>query len=148
MKSGVIIGIVIVLALLVGGFFLFQSDKKEVIEQETTETENQVIVEEVEEETPPLEQNTNQQIPIIPTTHNVEIINFKLPSITIKVGDTITWTNKDSAAHTATSLDNPKVFDSDRLDTGDTFSFTFTKTGSFNYFCEIHPSMKGAITIE
>ena len=62
----------------------------------------------------------------------------------IKVGTTVTWTNMDSAPHTATSSGN---FQSDRLDQGASFSFTFEEAGTFDYFCEFHPNMTSTITV-
>ena len=62
----------------------------------------------------------------------------------IKVGTTVTWTNMDSAPHTATSSGN---FQSNRLDQGQSFSFTFEEAGTFDYFCEFHPNMTSTITV-
>lgn len=62
----------------------------------------------------------------------------------IAVGTTVTWTNMDSAPHTATSSGN---FNSDRLDQGQSFSYTFEEAGTFEYFCEFHPNMVSTITV-
>ena len=62
----------------------------------------------------------------------------------ITVGTTVTWTNMDSAPHTATSSGN---FQSDRLDQGQSYSFTFEEAGTFEYFCEFHPNMVSTITV-
>jgi plastocyanin len=77
--------------------------------------------------------------------------------VTVKVGDTVTWTNNDdSQPHTVTSgtgSDNPdkgKAFDSgtSALTTkGKTFQHTFTKVGEYPYFCELHPSMVGKVVV-
>ena len=78
----------------------------------------------------------------------VSIKSFKfLPAdITVKVGDTVTWTNEDSAAHTVESAD--ETLKSDELSKGDTYSHTFTKAGKYDYICGIHPSMKGSVTVQ
>jgi predicted lipoprotein with Yx(FWY)xxD motif/plastocyanin len=78
----------------------------------------------------------------------VTIANFAFdaPSVTIAVGSTVTWTNNDSVAHTATADDGS--FDSGNLDAGKTFSFTFTKAGTFTYHCAIHPNMTGTIVVQ
>ena len=70
-----------------------------------------------------------------PTTHYIDIQGyaFSPSSITINVGDTIVWTNYDSASHTVTSNDG--TFDSGSISNGNTFSFTFTSAGTFNYYC-------------
>ncbi len=86
-----------------------------------------------------------------PSTFQVTVANFALPNITAPVGTTIVWTNKDSLAHTVTSGRNG-VFDgtgwnSAVLDPGQTFSFTFTKTGTFNYTCRVHPELNSTVTV-
>jgi len=72
--------------------------------------------------------------------------------IDVTVGTTILWENVDSTVHTATS-GNPDsgadgLFDSDILSTGDTFEFTFTDTGNYEYYCILHPWMVGTVNVE
>ena len=83
-----------------------------------------------------------------PAQANVEISGFAfVPStLTVSVGTTVTWTNKDSAPHTVTSNDN--LFESGNLAKDATFSYTFEQKGTFNYHCKIHPSMTGKIIVE
>jgi plastocyanin len=78
----------------------------------------------------------------------VSIANFAFSpaSITVKVGDQVTWTNNDSTTHTVTADDNS--FSSGDLAPGATFSFTFTKAGTFPYHCSIHTSMKGTVVVQ
>jgi plastocyanin len=64
----------------------------------------------------------------------------------VKVGETVTWVNDDTVAHTATSQGGA-LFDSGNLPTGGTFRFTFTKAGTYHYFCTIHPWMKGVVVV-
>ena len=63
----------------------------------------------------------------------------------IAVGTTVTWTNRDTVPHTATATD--RTFDSGILDPGKSYSFTFEKTGTFDYACLVHPQMKGTIVV-
>lgn len=81
-------------------------------------------------------------------TVDVAIRNFAFQpqTITVPVGTTVRWTNQDSVAHTSTS--NNGVWDSGNLRQGQSFSFTFTKPGTFPYFCAIHPSMTATVTVE
>ncbi len=65
--------------------------------------------------------------------------------MTVKKGTTITWINKDIAKHTVTSEDNQ--INSPRFGQGEKFTFQFTKTGMFSYFCQPHPYMKGSIEV-
>jgi plastocyanin len=68
---------------------------------------------------------------------------FDPESVTISTGDTVRWTNMDSANHTATG----STFDSGILEEGDSYEFTFTETGTFEYYCSIHPEMEGTVTV-
>ncbi|MGI0008480.1 MAG: PEFG-CTERM sorting domain-containing protein [Nitrosopumilaceae archaeon] len=70
----------------------------------------------------------------------------------VDVGGEVTWTNDDTAAHTATSgnpTDGPDgVFDSSLFGPGKTFTHKFEEAGTFNYFCMVHPWMKGVVTVQ
>ena len=79
----------------------------------------------------------------------VKIDNFSFgpATITIRAGSTVTWTNNDDVPHVVTSDDN-KLFKSKALDTDDHFSFTFTKPGTYNYYCAIHPKMQATIIVQ
>lgn len=77
---------------------------------------------------------------------NISGFAFVPASVTVSVGDTVTWTNSDTAPHTATS-DTAGVFGSPTLNQGGTFSHTFTTAGTFAYHCNIHPSMTGTVVV-
>ena len=83
-----------------------------------------------------------------PATAAVQIGNFtfKEAVVTVKAGTTITWTNGDDIPHTVVSKDG--LFKSRVLDSGDHFSFTFSKPGQFGYFCSLHPHMTGMIVVK
>jgi plastocyanin len=78
----------------------------------------------------------------------IKIDNFTFGPAALKVpvGTTITWVNRDDIPHTVVNTD--KTFKSKVLDTDDRFSFTFTKAGTFPYFCSIHPKMTGTVVVE
>lgn len=65
--------------------------------------------------------------------------------IEAKVGETVIWVNDDSAIHTVTSTDG--IFDSDTLQRGQTFSYTFDKEREYPYFCTLHPNMVGTVSV-
>jgi plastocyanin len=71
--------------------------------------------------------------------------------VTVNVGDTVTWSNDDAAAHTVTSgtpTDGPDgIFDSSLFMSGTTFTHTFDDKGEYNYFCMVHPWMVGNIKV-
>lgn len=81
-------------------------------------------------------------------TVQVAIRSFKFTpqDVTINVGDTVVWTNEDTAPHTVESSD--RTLRSDELSKGDSYSFKFTKAGKYDYICGIHPSMKGSVTVQ
>lgn len=72
-------------------------------------------------------------------------MNFAPASITIKVGDTIVWNNDDDRDHTVVAGAN--AFKSENIRPGGSFSYTFTKAGTFTYTCTYHPRMKGTIVV-
>jgi plastocyanin len=71
---------------------------------------------------------------------------FSPASLTVAVGTKVTWTNNDSVTHTVTA-DQGAAFNSGPLSPGQTFSFTFTKAGTYSYHCNIHPSMMATIVV-
>ncbi len=66
-------------------------------------------------------------------------------SFTVKVGGSVTWVNRDATTHTVT--DNNKAFDSGNIASGATYKYTFTTAGTYQYYCTIHPFMKGTIVV-
>lgn len=85
-----------------------------------------------------------------PQSVDVKIDNFSFgpAAVTVSVGSTVTWTNRDDIPHTVVSTDDPKVFKSKALDTDEKFSFTFAKAGTYAYFCSIHPKMTGKVIVQ
>jgi plastocyanin len=79
---------------------------------------------------------------------NVTIDNFTFTpqTITVKVGTKITWTNHDDIPHSVMSENAD--FHSKALDTDDSFSFTPTKSGTYSYFCSLHPKMTAKVVVE
>lgn len=83
------------------------------------------------------------------TTSSVAIEDFLYSPTpaTVKAGTKITVPNADSAPHTLTDSASERAFDSGTIKGGASGSVTFTTTGTFSYFCEFHPYMKGSITV-
>lgn len=81
-------------------------------------------------------------------TDTVEIANFKFmpEAITVKVGTEVTWTNNDSVKHNVVG-DDLKELNGPLIGKGETYSYTFEKAGTFSYFCEPHPYMKGTVVV-
>ena len=68
--------------------------------------------------------------------------------VTVKAGQEITVVNEDSAPHTVTQEGDSPSFDSDTVKGGASGSLTFSKTGTYAYYCLFHPTMKGRVTVE
>jgi plastocyanin len=86
------------------------------------------------------------------TTNSSGSFVFSPATLTIKVGTTVTWKNTTQTPHTVTSLDANKTFnsgDNTPINSNMTFSFTFTKAGTYKYQCDFHPqTMQGTITVQ
>jgi plastocyanin len=79
-------------------------------------------------------------------TVNIDNFVFGPEAITVPVGTTVTWVNRDDIPHTVVA--NDKSFKSKVMDTDERFSFTFTKPGEFGYFCSLHPHMVGKVIVK
>jgi plastocyanin len=75
----------------------------------------------------------------------IDNFTFSPAALTVKVGTTVTWKNQDDIPHTVVSAGK---FKSKALDTDDSYTFTFTATGDYTYFCSLHPHMTGTIKVE
>jgi plastocyanin len=78
----------------------------------------------------------------------VKIDNFGFgpDTLTIPVGTTVTWTNRDDIPHTVVSTEG--VFKSKVRDTDEKFSYTFAKPGTYPYYCSVHPKMTGKVVVQ
>lgn len=88
----------------------------------------------------------SQQAPVEYTV-SMEGLKFVPAALTVAVGDTVTWVNNDTASHTVTISDGPEMFESDLLAPGDSFKYTFTMPGQYNYYCAVHPDMKASVLV-
>lgn len=79
----------------------------------------------------------------------VEIKGFAYnpPVVEVPVGGSVTWTNQDNAPHTATGIDR-EVLQSGAIAFDASYTQTFDTAGTFEYFCEFHPNMKGSVVVE
>ncbi|HLN38915.1 MAG TPA: cupredoxin family copper-binding protein [Xanthobacteraceae bacterium] len=77
----------------------------------------------------------------------IDNFTFNPQTVTVKAGTTVTWTNKDDIPHGIATTNNA-FKRSQALDTDDSFSFTFSTPGTYQYFCYIHPHMTGTIVVE
>lgn len=135
MKISLIVGIIAVLVLIgIGGFFLINK----------TSYDNNANNAGVN-----VPSSTENNVPASEENKIIEIKDFAYSpeEITVSIGDTIVWVNKDSAKHTVTS-DAGSELDSELLDKNSEYSHTFDKAGTFAYHCTLHPYMKAKIIVE
>ena len=83
-----------------------------------------------------------------PQATEIKIDNFTFSpeTVTLPVNSAVTWVNKDDIPHVIASTDG--IFKSKGLDTDDKYSYTFTKPGTYKYYCSIHPKMTGTIVVQ
>jgi plastocyanin len=77
----------------------------------------------------------------------IDNFSFSPATITVPAGTTIRWTNRDDIPHTVVS-DDKTTFKSKVLDTDEQFTYTFTKPGTYSYFCSIHPKMTARVVVQ
>jgi amicyanin len=121
MKTGVLIGIVVVvLAVVIGGFFVYNSKS-----------------------------SSSVNIDSLVAGNSVEIVNFAFSPVEIKIksGENVTWTNKDNVRHSVISDSGDELY-SDLLSLGESYTHIFNSPGTYMYHCGPHPSMKGKVIVE
>ena len=83
--------------------------------------------------------------PADPLAVHIDNFVFVPVQLTVKVGQTVTWTNRDDIPHTVVS---DGAFKSKAMDTDEKFSYTFAKPGTYSYFCSIHPKMTCKVVVQ
>ena len=139
-QKAVLVIVVIAVIVLGGGAFLLVKDSTK--NQPTTETDMSNMQQSTS--------NTKSPTPTATDVVTIENFAFSPANITVKKGTTVTWTNKDSAAHTVTQDSNTPGgpgMDSKGLSQGESYTATFTTAGTFKYHCAFHSSMSGTVTV-
>lgn len=85
--------------------------------------------------------------PVAGSAVTIQNFAFAPTSLKVKAGTTVTWTNKDTDAHTVTSSGSGGPLHSAPLTTGATYRYTFTKAGTYAYLCTIHPFMTATVVV-
>ena len=88
----------------------------------------------------------NDQPPAANAEVKIDNFSFGPQTITVPVGATVTWTNRDDIPHNVVSTDG--AFKSKVRDTDEKFSYTFDKAGTYSYYCSIHPKMTGKVVVQ
>jgi plastocyanin len=77
---------------------------------------------------------------------SIDNFSFTPQTLTIPAGTKVTWVNHDDIGHTVTSTS--QKFKSKTLDTNESFSYTFTDSGTYEYFCSVHPRMTAKVVVQ
>lgn len=88
--------------------------------------------------------------PAFAPASEIRIDNFVFTpaTVTVSAGTTVTWVNHDDSPHTVTSQGEPRLLNSAALDTDDRYAVTFTRPGTYRYYCAIHPHMTGVVVVK
>lgn len=134
-----IIGSIVIVVLIAGAIYFINKPGT----QQTTSNQNNPTPTNTNTQNQPTD---NTQANTAPKTVNISIKNFSFnpATLNIKKGDTVVWVNNDSVPHQIAG----GSFQGNPMSNGQSFSFTFTSTGTFDYRCQIHPSMTGKIVVE
>lgn len=92
--------------------------------------------------------SNSSSAPVATTSVTIQNFAFNPQTITVSVGSVVTWTNQDSAQHQIVSDGNLSELSSGLIDQNGTYSFTFSNAGTYDYHCNIHPSMKGKVIVK
>ncbi len=132
MKQNILFGLMIVVILL-----LIAACSPQVIPEKSAPTEKAL----------PTETANTESTAISTGENTITINNFKFDpqELIVAVGTEVTWMQEDTASHTIVS---DGLFESEVLNKGESFSFTFTNPGEYNYNCGIHPSMTGTVIVK
>ncbi|MBX6376159.1 MAG: cupredoxin family copper-binding protein [Acetobacteraceae bacterium] len=77
----------------------------------------------------------------------IENFAFAPGTIEITAGTRVVWINRDDTPHNLVGADEPRLFRSPALDTGEQFAFVFAMPGTYRYFCSLHPHMQGTVIV-
>jgi amicyanin len=148
MKKAIIIIVAILLAGGAVAFALTRDNKKKESSSSSTNSSTQSDSHESSDET--TSEGGQDQAESVAGDTEVEIEDFAFgpETITVKKGTTVTWTNKDSAAHTVTPDEESDAFiGSELLAQDESYSFTFNEVGTYTYHCQPHPQMTAKVVV-
>lgn len=144
-----IIGVVIAL-IVIGGIAAATMTNKPAKTTNTSTTPTTPAPATTPSQNPVNNQTTTTNTEVPAATANVTIKNsaYTPAQITVKVGTKVTWTQEDSLRHDVAPDNSSSDFTgSELLSKGESYSFTFTKAGTYSYHCTPHPFMKGTVTV-
>jgi plastocyanin len=144
MNKKILIWVIIIVIILVAIYLLIPKSANQQPNVNTVQNQTQNTQATSVQATTTVKTTPENTVPA--KKHAVSIVNFSFdPAVlTINKGDTVVWANNDSAPHQIASAN----FNGPVMSNGDGYSSTFNNTGTFDYHCAIHPSMKGTIVVQ
>lgn len=149
MNKSAIGGVVAVVIVLAGGGLLLANSQNSDSDKKTPTTTDHSNMK-MDNDTPSNSDSSadeSSNTPAATSSVTIKDLAFSPANITVKVGTKVTWTNQDSVQHDVVSDSGSDSPSSELLSKGESYSFTFTKAGTFSYHCTPHPFMKGTITV-
>ena len=128
MNNKITIGAIVVV-IIVGGIFFIMNQSSMMQQNNPTQQQIEAV------SSPAIAKNAV----------TIQNMAFSPATLSIKVGDKVTWTNQDSVGHSATADDSS--FDTGVIAQGQSVNATFSKAGTYTYHCSVHPNMKGTIIV-
>lgn len=147
MSKGVWITIVVLVLIVVGAVLFFKGGSYQSPQTDTSQQGNELTAGTENQGTTSASGTTAPETTAKTYTIDIKNFDFSPSTLTVKVGDTVTWTNMDSVGHTVTS-DSGSELASSTLSNGGSYSHTFTSAGTFSYHCRPHPTMKATVTVQ
>jgi len=139
MSSKIIIIVIIVVIIIGGGAYFLNKNNPSQMQMQNMPAQTQG-----QAQTSPA--TSSSQAKTGKNAVTIQNFAFSPATITVKAGDSVTWTNQDSAGHSATADDNS--FDTGVLPQGQSKSITFSKAGTYTYHCSVHPNMKATVIVQ
>lgn len=139
MNSKIIIIVIIVVIIIGGGTYFLNKNNP-------SQTQMQNMPEQTQGQAQTSPAISSSEAKTSKNAVTIQNFAFSPATITVKAGDSVTWTNQDSAGHSATADDNS--FDTGVLPQGQSKSVTFSKAGTYTYHCSVHPNMKATVIVQ
>lgn len=141
-RNSIIVAVIIVVVLLAAGILLAMRKSDNTKGAYSSSNSSSMDMPTDQTKSTPNDQSSNQN------TVTIKDFAFNPGTITVKVGTKVTWTNEDSVSHTVTA-DNPSsdAPASGNIAKGQSYSFTFSKAGTYAYHCTPHPYMKATVIV-
>lgn len=141
-SSKVILGIVVVVVIAIGGWYFASGKNKNNSYSSSSNSGSNMNM-----SSNGSSSSSNSPSPTATDAVTIQNFAFSPANISVKAGTMVTWTNKDSVAHTVTETDGQSGPNSGDVNPNGTYTFTFSKAGTYHYHCSIHSEMVGTVTV-